>query len=350
MNDRALKNRHRRVREGMSRAGVDCLIVTRPANVTYITGFLGEDSWAIVLPKVVVLITDSRYSEQAAKECKNCRIVVRKNSMIKTIVKLLKKPEENIALEKSASIADLEALKKELKRKIKPVANIVETVRRVKDDGEIAAIKTAAKIAGRALSNAIRRMRAGMTENELAGMLDFEIRKLGGHIGFETIVAFGPNAARPHHRPTDRKLRKNDTILIDFGVCLRGYNCDITRCFTTGKTSGLFSKVYNAVREAQAAAFKMVKAGVKIKDVDAAARMVLKKYKLPVYGHGTGHGLGLEIHEAPSLSPKQEGVLQAGEVITIEPGVYLPGKLGVRIEDDVLVTRDGCAILGKIPK
>ncbi|MGD0077970.1 MAG: Xaa-Pro peptidase family protein [Sedimentisphaerales bacterium] len=376
MNIGTLKTRQKRIREGMSRAGVGCLIVTRPANVTYVTGFLGQDSWAIVLPKAVILITDSRYSEQAAKECKKCKIVIRKDAMIKTVAGLLLKQSRRagyahlkkwcaqhtlqmrIGIEKSTTLTDFEGLKKELKRPVgadlrvcpKPVANIIETIRRVKDDGEIAAIKAAAKIAGRALGNATRRMRAGMTENELTGILDFEIRKLGGHIGFETIVAFGPNAARPHHRPTDRKLRKNDTVLIDFGVRIRGYNCDITRCFTTGKTSGLFSRVYNTVSEAQAAAIKMVKAGVKIKDVDAAARMVLKKYRLLVYGHGTGHGLGLEIHEAPSLSPKTEGVLQAGEVITIEPGVYLPGKLGIRIEDDILVTRNGFIILSEVPK
>jgi Xaa-Pro aminopeptidase len=359
MNSGILKTRQKRIREGMSRAGVDCLIVTRPANVTYVTGFWGEDSWAIVLPEAVILITDSRYSEQAAKECKKYKIVIRKSTMTKTIAGILLRHKiRQIGIENSTTMADFEGLKKELKHPVgadlrvcpKPVANIIETARQIKDDGEIAAIKAAAKIAGQALSNTARRMRAGMTENELAGMLDFEIRKLGGHIGFETIVAFGPNAARPHHRPTDRKLRKNDTVLIDFGVCLRGYNCDITRCFTTGKTSRLFSKVYNAVSGAQAAAIKIVKAGVKIKDVDAAARMVLKKYKLPVYGHGTGHGLGLEIHEAPSLSPKTEGVLQAGEVITIEPGVYLPGKLGVRIEDDILVTGDGCVILSRVPQ
>jgi Xaa-Pro aminopeptidase len=350
MNGKMSKNRQKNVREGMSRAGVDCLIITKPANVTYITGFWGEDSWGLVLPKAVILITDSRYSEQAAKECRYCKIVVRKNAIIKTVAKLLKNRRGNIALEKSASIAELEALKKELKRRVKPVANIIETARQIKDDGEIAAIKAAAKVAGLALKNTIKCIRTGMTENELAGMLDFEIRKLGGHSGFETIVAFGPNAARPHHRPTDRKLRKNDTILIDFGVRYRGYTCDITRCFTKGKADSLYKKVYNAVSEAQAAALKIVKAGVKIKDVDTAARMVLKKYKLPVYGHGTGHGIGLEIHEAPSLSPKQEGVLQAGEVITIEPAVYLSGKLGVRIEDDILVTSDGIVILDKIPR
>jgi Xaa-Pro aminopeptidase len=350
MDDRTLKSRQKKIREGMSRAGVDCLIVTKPANVTYVTGFSGEDSWAMALPKAVILITDSRYSEQAAKECICCRIAIRKGAMIKAAAAiLLKNKVGKIGIEKSATLEEFAGLKKELKLKIKPVANIIETVRQIKDESEIAAIKHAAKIAGVAFKNTIRRIRAGMTENELAGTLDFEIRKLGGHSGFETIAAFGSNAARPHHRPTDRKLRKNDTILIDFGVRYRGYTCDITRCFTKGKAGSLYKKVYNAVIEAQEAALRIVKAGAQIKDVDTAARMVLKKYKLPVYGHGTGHGIGLEIHEAPSISPKAEGVLQAGEVITIEPAVYLPGKFAVRIEDDILVTNRGIVILDKIP-
>jgi Xaa-Pro aminopeptidase len=144
-----------------------------------------------------------------------------------------------------------------------------------------------------------------------------------------------------------RKLRKNDTVLIDFGVRHNGYCCDITRCFAVGKPAGFFNKVYAAVNEARAAALAIIGAGVEIKRVDAAAKAVIRKYGLPVYGHGTGHGLGLEVHEMPSVSAKSEGKLQASDVITIEPAVYIPGRLGVRIEDDVLVTEDGCVVLSE---
>jgi Xaa-Pro aminopeptidase len=188
-------------------------------------------------------------------------------------------------------------------------------------------------------------MKTGVTESELAGRLDFEIRKLGATNSFDTIVAFGPNASRPHHQPSERKLKKRDTVLIDVGARYKGYCSDITRSLAVGKPSRLFERAYDAVQQAQTAAIKMIKAGAKIQQIDAAAREAISKYDLPVYGHGTGHGFGLEIHESPFLKADGKGKLKAGEVITIEPGVYIPGKLGVRIEDDVLVTNTGYKIL-----
>jgi Xaa-Pro aminopeptidase len=225
------------------------------------------------------------------------------------------------------------------------LANVVENVRRNKDESEVAAICAAAEIARRVFETTRRKIRKGVTENELAGILDFEIRKLGGRNGFDTIVAFGANASRPHHQPTNRKLSQKDTVLIDFGVRYNGYCCDITRCFAVGKAGPFFHRVYAAVEQAQAAALKMVRAGAEISEVDAAAKDVIRKNGLPVYGHGTGHGLGLEVHELPSVSNRTKGTLHAGDVITIEPAVYVPGKLGVRIEDDVLVTDDGYLLL-----
>jgi len=194
----------------------------------------------------------------------------------------------------------------------------------------------------------MRQVKPGMTENTLAGIVDFEIRKAGGTGSFETIAAFGPNASRPHHQPTSRKLRKNDSVLIDFGVRLNGYCCDLTRCFAVGRPGVLYNKVYNTVKQAQAAAFKLLKAGVEISSVDSAAKETIRKANLPVYGHGTGHGLGLEVHELPVVSNKTKGKLQAGDVITIEPGVYIPGKIGVRIEDDVLITGNCFIVLTEI--
>ncbi len=242
-------------------------------------------------------------------------------------------------------MADFEALKKHVKARLRSVANVIETVRSSKDGSEITAIEDAASIAAQALKQILRHIKPGVTENELAGMLDFQIRRLGAKNSFETIVAFGPNASRPHHQPSRRKLKHKDTVLIDFGAKYKGYCSDITRCFVVGWPTTFYKKVYDVVEQAQAAAIKMIKAGVKINRVDAAAREVIDKNDLPVYGHGTGHGLGLEIHESPFLKAKGKGTLKAGEVITIEPGIYVPGKLGVRIEDDVLVTQTGSRIL-----
>ncbi|MEA3225685.1 MAG: M24 family metallopeptidase, partial [Planctomycetota bacterium] len=183
------------------------------------------------------------------------------------------------------------------------------------------------------------------SESELAGMLDFQIRKLGARNSFETIVAFGPNASRPHHQPGMQKLKKRDTVLIDFGAKYRGYCSDITRCFTVGEPTALFKKVFDVVEQAQTAAIKKIRAGAKFTEIDATARQTIAKADLPVYGHGTGHGFGLEIHEPPFLKADGKGKFQAGQVITIEPGIYIPGKLGIRIEDDILVTETAHKIL-----
>ncbi|MFH1371444.1 MAG: Xaa-Pro peptidase family protein [Planctomycetota bacterium] len=363
MNDQTLKNRLRQIRDGVSRLKLDCLIVAKPPNVTYLTGFTGDDSWVIVLPaspdertsrggpKGVILVTDSRFTEQAAAQCRLCRIVSRRDAMIKTVARLLQKQGgKTLAVEKSMSVADFQELNKQLKGRLKSISLIVESARREKDQGEVAAISAAAEIAARAFQQTRRLIRPGLSENELAGIVDFQIRKLGGKNSFETIVAFGANASIPHHQPTNRKLSKNDTVLIDFGVRYNGYCCDLTRCFETGRPVPFFRKVYSVVEQAQAAALKIIRADAKIIAVDAAAKRVIKKSGLPVYGHGTGHGLGLEVHELPIVSNRTKGALQTGDVITVEPAVYIPGKLGVRIEDDVLVTDDGYLALSDGPK
>jgi Xaa-Pro aminopeptidase len=347
MDKHIYKTRLKVVRAGIARLKADCLIATKPANVTYLTGFTGEDSWAIVLPRTVALVTDSRYTEQAAAQCRFCRIFKRKETMAKAVAELLRNRRgiKTAAVEKSISLANFRSLKKNLSCRLKAAEGIVESVRRKKDPIEVSAIRAAAKIAARAFERVLRQVKPGLTENELAGIVDFEIRKNGGNNSFQTIVAFGPNASRPHHQPTTRKLRKNDTVLIDFGVRLDGYCCDVTRCFSVGTPHGLYYKVYTVVKQAQAAAIRMVKAGVEISSIDAAAKEIIKKAGLPVYGHGTGHGLGLEVHELPVVSNKTKGTLQTGDVITIEPAVYIPGRLGVRIEDDILVTNDGGVVL-----
>jgi Xaa-Pro aminopeptidase len=325
---------------------IKSLLVTKPANVTYATGFLGDDSWALITNRAVYLLTDSRYIEQAKNECPVCRIIERDRPMVEAAAELLKKLKsvQTVAVEKSVSLAAFEALKKHVKVRLKTVANIIESARSIKDKSEVAAIGAAARIAAQALRQTFAHIKPGITENELAGRLDFQIRKAAATNSFETIVAFGPNASRPHHQPTSRKLRKNDTVLIDFGVRFKGCCCDITRCFVVGRPNRFYKKVYNAVQQAQTAALKMIKAGVAAKKVDAAAREVIRKSGLPVYGHGTGHGLGLEVHEEPVISADSNAKLQPGMVFTIEPAVYIPGKLGIRIEDDVLVTETGSKI------
>ncbi|MHC4364381.1 MAG: M24 family metallopeptidase [Planctomycetota bacterium] len=347
MTNKAIKQRITAIRRRMVKNTINCLLLTKPANVTYTTGFLGDDSWAAITQRGVYLLTDSRYTEQAQSQCPNCRIIERTDSLPQAIGKLLKKLKSvhTVAIEKSTSLANFDALKKNIDARVKKVVDIVESERTCKNAGEIAAIKKAAEIAAHALKKTIRHIKPGMTENELAGILDLQIRKAGARNCFETIVAFGPNASRPHHQPTAGKLNKKDTVLIDFGVRFNGYCSDITRCFAVGSPTAFYKKVYQAVQQAQVAAIKTVKAGVGIKQVDAAARKVINDYGFPVYGHGTGHGLGLEIHEKPFLNQQNNEKLLPGQVLTIEPGAYIPGKLGIRIEDDLLVTKTGHKIL-----
>lgn len=343
MNKEVIRRRIGAIRRELAKKKISCLILTKPANVSYTTGFLGDDSWAAVTGKHVYLLTDSRYTEQAQKECPSCKIIDRAGPMAKAVAELVRKLKSvrTMTVENSTSVAEFERLKKTVKARLRTVANVVETTRIVKDESEIAAIKSAASIATRALGQTLSYIKPGVGESELAGMLDFHIRKLGARNSFETIVAFGPNASRPHHQPGARKLKKKDTVLIDFGAKSRGYCSDITRCFTVGEPTAFFKKVFDVVEQAQAAAIRKIRPGATLAEIDAAARETIAKTDLPVYGHGTGHGLGLEIHESPFLKPGGKEKLQAGQVITIEPGIYIPGKLGVRIEDDILVTKTG---------
>jgi Xaa-Pro aminopeptidase len=345
-----IKRRIKAVRRQLNKKKIDCLIVTKPANVTYTTGFSGDDSRAVITHGGVYLLTDSRYVEQAARECPACRIIQRVDSPAAAVGGLLKKLKsvETAAVEKSISLAGFGELRRQVRGRVKSVSNIIEQIRSIKDSGEIAAIKKAAQIAAEALEKALRGLRPAITENELAGMLDFQVRKLGARNSFETIVAFGANGSLPHHQPGARRLKRNDTVLVDFGVRYKNYCCDLTRCFVVGEASAFYKKVYEAVRAAQLAAIKVIRPGVEIRRVDAAAREVIAGTDLPVYGHGTGHGLGLEVHEGPVVSAQSKGKLQAGMVFTIEPAVYIPGKLGVRIEDDVLVTKKGCEVLSRM--
>ncbi len=337
-----VKNIRRRLRE----KGIDCLILTKAVDVTYVTAFRGEDSWAAITPNAVYLITDSRYIEQARKECVRTSFVQRTGPITQATAQLVKRLKSDaVAIDKAVSLAAWQALKKGLRRPLKGISGMTEGLRAVKDATELARIKKAAELSAKALARATAFFKPGICESELGGIVDLEIRRLGCKPGFETIVAFGPNASRPHHQPGPRKLRKTDTILIDFGARFEGYTADITRCFVLGKPSAAYRRACEVTARSQAAAIAAARAGAKLRDVDEAARKVVRDSGFPVYGYGTGHGIGLEIHEDPFLRPESKGTLQAGQILTIEPGVYLPGKLGVRIEDDILITENGCQVL-----
>ncbi len=346
-NAEILQPRARAARARLKNAGLDAVILTQEADVTYMTGFLGQDSWAVVTRTGTYLITDSRYTEQARQECPLAVIVERKDPTAQATGQLLGRLRsvQAVGVEKSVSVGVYQALKSHMPGSLKAVDGILTEARSIKDAFEIAAIRKAADIAASALERMLPAVKPGVTECELAALLDLEIRKSGSKNSFETIVAFGPNASRPHHQPTLRRLKRQDTILIDFGARYEGYCSDITRSFPFGRPTPQYRHAYEIVERAQAAAIAAIRAGVDIAAIDAAARGVIRESGLPVFGHGTGHGLGLEIHEAPFVREKVKGRLQAGQTITVEPGIYLPGRLGIRIEDDILVTERGAEII-----
>lgn len=352
MKTETIQGRVRRIRAQMRDRGIDCLILTKAVDVTYVTAFTGHDSWSLVTRNKVYLLSDSRYIEQAQKQCVQTAIVQRHGSIAEAAAMLVRKLKsvEVVGVAHSISVAACRELQKQLRRRVRAVSGIVEKPRSIKDTFEIATIRKAAAFSVLALEKTVPCFKPGLTESELAGILDLEMRRLGCVNAFETIVAFGSNASRPHHQPTMRKLRRNDTILIDFGANYNGYCSDITRCFAVGKPSAVYRRVYDVVERAQAAAIAAARPGVKLAVVDEAARAVIRESGLPVYGHGTGHGIGLEIHEMPSINADAKGTLEVGQIVTIEPGVYVPGKLGVRIEDDILITEGACHIItGKCP-
>lgn len=351
MKIKSIQRRSRELRKALKKNNLNGLVVTKCENVRYLTGFSGHDSWAVVLGRSVTLITDSRYTEQAQGECLGCKIVERRKRITETLADFLatQKGIKRVGVENTASVALKDSISKALRKggvSVKAVCGLVETLRMVKEESEVGLIRKAAGVAWAALEASLKRLKAGMTEMEFTAALEYEMKVRGAVLGFDTIVAFGPNGSRNHHQPGMRRLRKKDTILIDFGAKVGGYTCDITRSFAFGGVSREYERAWQTVYAAQQAAIGKIRAGAKLSEVDAAAREVINQSGFPVYGHGSGHGMGLEVHESPFLSAMdKKGTLEAGHVITVEPGIYLPGKFGIRIEDDVLVTETGAKVL-----
>ncbi len=356
MDTKLIRRRIAAISRKLRKDSFDAILLTSKANVTYTTGFLGDDSWALVAGSKVWLITDSRYIEDAQQQCQSCDIINRTAGLVDEVVKLAAnlKKVKRLACDSSIGACEFELLKKKLSRvakvKLSLASESIIQTRIVKDSYEVDEIKRAAKISKKAINRAIDELRIGITESELAGNIEYQMRKLGCCASFDTVVAFGANASKPHHRASMRKLKKNDTILIDYGARRNGYCSDMTRCFAVGNVSAEYLSAYKAVMLAQRAAISKVRAGVRACDVDAAAREEIEKANFPQYGHGTGHGLGLEVHESPVVSARNNKKLKVGEIITIEPGIYIPGKFGIRIEDDILVTKDGAVILTRSKK
>jgi len=342
------------IKDKLKKDRVGAFLVTNELNVRYITNFSGSESMVLITPEKEYFFTDFRYVEQARQDNSKMKIVERKTSLINTIcIKLKQLKIKKLYVESLYfSLGQYYEIKNKINKiHIIPAKGIVEKYRKQKTAEELNKIMSAIKIAERAYLNIQKKIRHGVTEKNLADLLEFEVRKGGGDkSSFEIICAAGEHAAQPHARATARKLKKNESVLIDWGCCFQFYNSDLTRLKTIDKISPKLRKIYQIVLDAQSFAIEKIKPGIQAKKVDTAARDYIKKKGFEKYfGHGLGHGIGLGVHEAPFLNRKSTEILKEGMVFTVEPGIYVPGWGGIRIEDMVLVTCSGFDILSTLP-
>ena len=323
--------------------------VTALPNVRYLTGFTGSNAILLASADRSILFTDPRYATQAGQEC-DCDVKIVKGPLLIEVACWIQRLRlKSLAFEQNRISYDDYVHLKELGIgvRLKPVSGVVESLRSIKSPDEIATIQASVQVNSAALEQALRHFKPTMTEVDLAAEIDYRMRRLGADSSaFETIVASGERSALPHARPTDHPVRPDELLLIDMGANVAGYASDMTRTFAVGKLDAKKRRMHRAVLEAQLAAVHAVRPGVTCAYVDGTARRVLRGFGMDkLFVHSTGHGLGLEIHERPRIGRKEATKLQAGMVITIEPGVYQEGLGGVRIEDTVVVTEAGCQIL-----
>ena len=339
-------------------AKIEFLLVTNPLDVAYLTGFLGGDSY-LVVPKgdsKPTLVSDFRYLEELEHFKELCTIVIRKGAMGKAIVELLSKCKGSVGFQSEcmtvSEATTLDAALEKSKAVFTPTIGLVGSLRAVKDASEIALIKAAVKIQEKSLMAILKKATPGKTEQELAGKLEAEMKSRGSReASFHSIVGAGANSSLPHYRPGAAKVKKNDVLLIDWGAVVDGYHSDMTRTFALGKWPKKVKEIYKVVLEAHELAAAALAPGKLTSEIDGIARGHIAKAGFGEYfGHGLGHGIGLNVHEEPRLSHMASGTeLVPGHVVTIEPGIYLPGIGGVRLENDYAVTDKGRENLCSLP-
>ena len=351
------KARRKRLRQQLRAAKVDGLLVTNFVNVTYLTGFTGDDSYLLVTHDEELLVTDMRYTTQLEDECPGLKLRVRSpgDKMLDPTAEVMERAKaDKLGVEGGSMTVSLyRGLQDKLpKTKLEPTSDLVENLRAVKDKEEVAAIRVACHHAKRAFEAVRAAVTPTMTESQVAADLEYQARRFGAKgLSFEPIVAVGARSALPHGRPTHVQLGESDFALVDWGARTGLYVSDLTRMWVAGKISPKFRKIYQVVLEAQLGAIDAIRPGIKCEEVDAVARDYITRSGYgKQFGHGLGHGIGLEVHEAPRLTRQQAVELQPGMVVTVEPGIYFPGWGGIRIEDDVLVTPSGHEVLTDVPK
>ena len=339
----------------MESANVDAVLVSSVHNVTYLSGFSGDDSLALVAEDTQDIITDFRYVEQVGQECRGWGVVSLKKDLWKAVGVIVKKRRiKRLGFETAHLSHRNHARLAAAVGGVKLVAleNEVEKLRELKDAEEVKAIEAAIRTQEAAFAEVREWVRPGLTEKEVACELDYRMRCQGAEASaFETIAAAGPRGSLPHARPTERVIGKRDALLVDWGARRFFYNSDLTRVVHFGTVGGRFEEVYDIVRQAQERGLAAVRPGVTFSEVDAAAREFIRdKGYGEQFGHSLGHGVGLEVHERPTVKKDNKETLRPGMVFTVEPGIYIPGWGGVRIEDMVLVTDRGVRVLSTCDK
>lgn len=346
--------RRSRLHDRLEELGLDAVLVTRLVNVRYLTGFTGSNGQLLAVPGGGVFLTDSRYEEQSRREVPDLRRVTYPRKLAGALaeaaaaegVRRVGFEAAGMTYRSWRELADLDEID------LEPLEEEVERLRWAKDPEEVGLLERAQEVTDAAFDRVIGKLAEGVTERQVAFELDLAMREIGAErVGFDTIVAFGVNAAEPHHGPSERALRRGDVVKMDFGCVVDGYHSDMTRTVAFGEPGTRLREIHALVLRAQLAGIDAVRSGIAGQEADRAARSVIEDAGLgDRFGHSLGHGVGLEIHEGPTLRIGSDDVLPEGAVVTVEPGVYVPGLGGVRIEDAVVVGADGCRPLPRTPK
>lgn len=338
----------------MKKEVIDAYLVTSPANLRYLTNFTGTAGLAFITLEKAFFITDFRYTEQAGEQVQAMTIVQQQGDVVGEIIKLMESEGINVLGFEDAfmTYAEYSVFEEVIDAELAPASGLIETLREQKDDGEIAIIEKACTIADEGFEHVLKMIRPGMTEIEVANQLDFFMRSLGATgTSFDTIVASGVRSALPHGVASTKTIEQGDLITLDFGCVYQGYVSDITRTFAIGDPGQQLKDIYQIVLEAQQKVIDVAQAGVTGAQLDAIARDFITEAGYgEAFGHSTGHGIGMEIHEGPNITRFNDEPLKVGSIITDEPGIYVAGLGGVRIEDDLVILADGNRILTHSPK
>ena len=333
---------------------IPVILITDIENVFYLSGFTGSNAFLLISEENKFLITDARYTLQSSKECPDFEIIeYGKETLWQIISKLLPQNISGLGFEANTISYNMYLeMKEKLNINLIETRTLVENLRYYKDRHEISLVRKAAKLIDKVTKKISTEIKPGVSEWEIAVKIEHLMREMGAlKVGFDSIVASGINAACPHHSPTDNIIKENDMVKCDFGCVVNNYNADITRTFFVGEPDTKFKEIYQIVLDAQLKAIEAIKPGIVGKEIDKIARDYISDSGYGEYfGHGLGHSLGINVHDGPAFSPSSEVILKPGFIATVEPGIYIPDWGGIRIEDDVLVTKDGYEILTKSPK